>query len=103
RGYGYGSFTSSQGDINIGATCTASVASGTVVFLTATPSANSVFMGWSVGGCTGTGPCTVTVSAATTVTATFAPTFNPSALKTVFILLLEKTSWASVTPDVAPY
>src|SRR5207247_10851050 len=72
-----------------------------VVALTATPSASSVFTGWSGGGCTGTGPCTVTMSAAATVTATFAPTL--SSLKTVFVLVLEKTSWASITPSVAPY
>src|SRR5206468_12237365 len=74
-GEGTGTVTGTPGDINCGASCTASLASGTVVVLTATPSAGSVFLGWSGGGCTGTGPCTVTMSAATTVTATFTPTF----------------------------
>ena len=37
--------------------------------LTATPASGSTFAGWS--GCTGTGPCTVTMSSARTVTATF--------------------------------
>src|SRR5206468_11466198 len=45
---------------------------GTVVTLTAAPAADSTFEGsWSGGGCTGTGPCTMTLTAATTVTAHF--------------------------------
>src|SRR5207247_6263661 len=75
-GDGSGTVTSIPGDINCGASCTASFASGTAVALTATPGTSSVFMGWSGGGCTGTGSCTVTVSAATTVTATFTPIFS---------------------------
>ena len=44
---------------------------GTVVTLTATPDANSIFGGWS-GGATGTSPtCTVTMNANISVTATF--------------------------------
>jgi len=47
------------------------------VTLTAAPAADATFDGWSGGGCTGTGPCTVTLTAATTVTATFsAQTFT---------------------------
>ena len=46
--------------------------SGTVVTLTATPDVDSTFTGWSGGGCTGTGSCVVTMSAATAVTANFA-------------------------------
>ena len=38
--------------------------------LTATPDAGSVFTGWT-GDCTGTGTCTLTMSADHTVTATF--------------------------------
>jgi hypothetical protein len=38
---------------------------GQSVILTATPAANSTFTGWSGGGCTGTGPCTTTIAAAT--------------------------------------
>jgi hypothetical protein len=49
--------------------CTEAYNSGTIVALTATPDANSAFMGWS-GGLTGN-PTTVTMSAAQTVTATF--------------------------------
>ena len=70
---GAGTVTSSPTGINCGADCTESYASGTNVALTATASAGSAFAGWS-GGCTGTAnPCTVAMSAAKTVTATFKP------------------------------
>jgi hypothetical protein len=52
--------------------CSGSYAGGTVVTLTASASVgSSQFAGWSGGGCSGTGPCTVTVDASQTVTATF--------------------------------
>ncbi|HUQ05894.1 MAG TPA: choice-of-anchor D domain-containing protein, partial [Kofleriaceae bacterium] len=54
-----------------GAGCSAAINHGAMVTLTATPSAGDVFSGWSGGGCSGTAPCTTTVTAATTVTATF--------------------------------
>jgi Fe-S cluster biogenesis protein NfuA len=44
--------------------------SGTVVTLTATPTAGSTFIGWG-GACAGTGPCVVTMSGVRGVTATF--------------------------------
>ncbi len=50
--------------------CSASLASPTMVTLAATPNGASSFTGWS-GDCTGTGTCTVTMSAARNVTATF--------------------------------
>jgi subtilisin family serine protease len=52
------------------ATCSANFAFNAAVKLTATPAAGSSFTGWS-GACTGTGTCTVTMSAARSVTATF--------------------------------
>lgn len=75
-GTGSGTVTSSPAGINCGATCSASFAQGTAVTLTATPVSGSVFAGWSGGGCSGTGTCTVMMSAAQSVTATFntAPT-----------------------------
>src|SRR5439155_1716926 len=60
--------------ITCGTTCAAASAdydSGTVVTLTATAAGGSTFAGWSGGGCSGTSPCTVTMTAARTVTATF--------------------------------
>jgi hypothetical protein len=70
-GTGSGTVTSSPSGINCGAACSASYASGTQVTLTAAPSSGSTFSGWSGGGCSGTGACTVTMNAAATVTANF--------------------------------
>ena len=70
QGTGSGVVTSTPGGINCGSTCSASFNSGTQVTLTAQASAGSVFAGWG-GACTGTGSCTVSMSAARSVTATF--------------------------------
>jgi uncharacterized repeat protein (TIGR02543 family) len=43
---------------------------GTVLIVTENPAAGFVFSGWS-GACTGTGPCSITMSAPMSVTATF--------------------------------
>lgn len=59
--------------INCPGTCTISPLSGTVVTLTAAAVGGSVFTGWLGSGCTGLGICIVTVNAANTVSATFAP------------------------------
>jgi hypothetical protein len=68
---GSGTVTSDTGAINCGATCSASLASGSTIILTAAPAANYTFNGWSGGVCSGTGTCSVTMSAARTVVATF--------------------------------
>src|SRR5437660_1076012 len=72
-GTGRGSVTSSAGRLDCpdtAANCSAVYDSGTPMTLTATPAAGSTLWGWS-GACTGTGICTVTMSAAQSVTATF--------------------------------
>ena len=70
-GTGGGTVTSSAGGINCGSTCSATLASGTTVTLTATAASGSTFAGWS-GACSGTAStCTVSMTAARTVTATF--------------------------------
>ena len=71
-GLGSGSVMSAPAGIACGTTCSASFPSGGSVVLTATPSGGSVFAGWSGGGCSGTGACTVSPTGTTTVTATFA-------------------------------
>lgn len=69
-GSGSGTVTSNPAGINCGSTCDFDFNSGTSVTLTATPAQGSTFSGWS-GECTGTSTCSVTMSAARTVTATF--------------------------------
>jgi hypothetical protein len=79
-GAGTGSVVSSPSGINCGSTCTASYAPGTVVSLTPTPGSGWAFTGWS-GACSGTGSCSVTMSAARNVDASFGvagPTPPPS-------------------------
>ncbi len=69
NGIGTGTVTGSG--INCGSVCTNGYAPGTVVNLTASPASGSTFAGWSGGGCSGTGTCTVTMNASTSITATF--------------------------------
>ncbi len=76
-GTGTGTVTSSPTGITCGSDCSEPYNAGTSVTLTAAPSANSTFAGWSGGGCTGTGTCVVAMNAAANVTATFTlQTFN---------------------------
>ncbi len=67
---GTGSGTVAGGAISCGSTCSANIASGTTVTLSATPASGSTFGGWS-GACTGSGSCIVSMTAARSVTATF--------------------------------
>ncbi len=57
--------------IACGADCTETLAQNAVVLLTAAPTAGSTFVGWTGAGCSGTGTCSVTMSAAQTVNAQF--------------------------------
>lgn len=69
-GSGSGAVTSSPSGINCGSTCSANFSNGTSVSLSAAPASGSTFGGWS-GACSGTGNCTVAMTAARNVTATF--------------------------------
>jgi Tol biopolymer transport system component len=73
-GNGGGNVTSSPPGIDCGwdgFDCFEEYDEGTVVTLTAAPVPGATFEGWS-GGCAGTGGCVVTMTADTSVTATFA-------------------------------
>lgn len=70
-GTGSGGVSSDPAGIDCGATCALNFDYGTVVTLTATAESGSLFSGWSGGGCTGTGSCTVTLNETQNVTATF--------------------------------
>ena len=69
-GTGTGTVTSSPAGINCGTVCTANFDSGTLVTLTATPSSGSTFTGWG-GACSGSSTCSLTLTAAESVIATF--------------------------------
>jgi hypothetical protein len=73
---GSGTVTSAPAGINCGADCSEAYLSGTSVELTASAHGDSTFTGWG-GACTGMGECTVTMSTARTVTATFRSNTTP--------------------------
>jgi len=69
---GDGTVSSSPTGINCGSDCSENYASGTSVTLTASPATGSTFAGWS-GACSGTSStCTVSMTAARSVSASFA-------------------------------
>jgi Divergent InlB B-repeat domain len=74
RKMGRGRISSSPVGIKCGSgshDCSEAYTADTRVILTATPRSGWTFRGWSGGGCTGKQPCTLTLSANTSVTATF--------------------------------
>jgi subtilisin family serine protease len=62
--------TVTGGGLSCGNVCSRTFDPGTTITLIATPAAGSTFNGWK-GACSGTGPCTLTISADTFVTAIF--------------------------------
>ena len=82
-GPGSGTVTSSDGGITCGATCSAAYNSGTVVTLTATPASGSTFAFWSGCNAVSGTTCSVTMSTARAVTASFSrQTFTLSVTNT---------------------
>jgi len=69
-GAGTGTVTSSPAGINCPTTCTATFPQNSQVTLSETPAASDVFSGWS-GACIGNATCSMTLSSANSVTATF--------------------------------
>jgi len=70
-GLGSGMVTSNPAGISCGSDCSYAFTQTSVVTLTAQADADSIFTGWSGGGCSGAGTCSVTLNADITVTATF--------------------------------
>jgi hypothetical protein len=122
EGAGSGTVTSSPAGIDCGADCAEAYTRGTVVSLTAVAAGGSVFGGWA-GACSGTGACTVTMTATRGVTATFSPGVPPpvpgdfngdgkpdllwhnqvsGALNVWFLDGAVRTSEAPLTPDRVP-
>jgi predicted carbohydrate-binding protein with CBM5 and CBM33 domain len=97
NGTGGGTVYSTPAGIDCGATCSASFASGTVVTLVGDVASGSTFAGWGGGLCTGTGPCTVTMSQARAVTATFNTTTG-----TLYALTVNRAGAGSGTVTSTP-
>ena len=93
-GSGAGTVTSAPAGVNCGSTCEQAynLDDGTQVTLTATPASGSAFAGWA-GACSGSGPCTVTMTADRGVAATFIA--NPQ-------LLPAKASFAGSKSTIRP-
>jgi subtilisin family serine protease len=95
NGSGTGSVTSSPAGIDCGSTCSGSFSIGAQVTLTAKAAADSKFAGWAGAGCSGTGTCSVTISADTAVTATF--TNRPPRVTSVKVKVNHKKRTAKAT------
>jgi DNA-binding beta-propeller fold protein YncE len=70
-GTGGGTVSSQPNGIACGEACAAEFNEGQTLTLFAAPDAHSVFTGWSLAGCPGTGSCTVLMSASVEVQASF--------------------------------
>ena len=68
-GTGQGTVTGTG--ISCGSDCLETANSGTSITLTAASQPNSTFIGWSGGGCSGTGSCAIILNSDITVTTTF--------------------------------
>ena len=91
---GSGRVSSSPTGIDCGPTCTKNFCC-TKVTLTATPDSGYSFLGWSGGGCSGTGrTCDVLLNTNTTVTAAFTVPYN---------LTIQKSGAGSGTVTSSPY
>ena len=85
-GTSLGSVSSVPAGIACPSTCSTSFPEGEEVTLTVTAPEHSSFLGWSGGGCSGAGPCQIALTAATSVTATFAqdrPTLTTAVVSAV--------------------
>jgi hypothetical protein len=70
-GVGSGTVTINPGGLACSTNCSKRYATGTTATLSAAAKSGSTFSGWTGGGCSGTGTCSLTLTSDQTVTATF--------------------------------
>ena len=73
-----GIIKSDDGFISCGSICSHNYELDSTITLNALPGSNAKFLGWSGGGCSGTGTCTVVLSDNTSVTANFVTIAQPA-------------------------
>ena len=98
-GSGSGTVSSTTPGIDCGATCTRSYLDYQSVTLTADAATGSTFAGWT-GACSGTGTCTLAMSEARAVTATFSRPSNAFTAKTTTFSTTNSTITISTTLTV---
>ena len=96
---GAGLVTSNPAGITCSKICTATFNPGTTVSLAAAANFGFVFNGWS-GACSGSGPCTINLSAPASVTANFSPIPEPPH---VVLIVEENASFSTVYPSGMPW
>ncbi len=94
RTTGMGRVTSQDRGLSCGTDCAEAYNAGTQVTLHAQPQWGATFAGWSGGGCSGSGDCTLTLNADTTVTAVFS--FSPPDMSAT-----ANTTWYVAAPETA--
>ena len=108
EGQGQGQVQSTPAGLACADSCQDTFWPHTEVTLTATPQQGSAFTGWSGGGCSGTGKCTVEMSEAHSVRASFEPLLGPSASSstsataTQSVIAQQGTLRVSVAGKLAP-
>ncbi|MEA2434735.1 MAG: hypothetical protein QOG54_2192 [Actinomycetota bacterium] len=97
-GVGTGTIASDIAGVSCGADCFQNYTSGTSVVLTATPDDGHFFMGWSGGSCSGVTPtCTLNMSQARSVTATFGNSTSTPCTKSGNALFVNPLTGQTVT------
>lgn len=84
-GSGSGSVTTADGSISCGPVCSAYIAIGSRVRLTATADPDSMFVGWSRAGCTSSRPCSLVVKSDELIVATFVRKPLSSTAKIIYV------------------
>lgn len=100
-GSGAGTVTSIPTGTSCGNACNIPFTPGTLVTLTATPDADSTFVGWS-GACTGTGTCQVTVNDNKAVTMSTNTTVTANFKKNYSLNLVISGTGAGIVTSVPP-
>lgn len=98
-GTGAGWVATTPSGINCAVGCSASFAAGTTVTIWAAPTAtDSSFAGWSGAGCSGMGPCVVTMTESQSVTATFNTIGGGSSYPLTVTTTGSGAGWVATTP-----